>query len=223
MSGLRPSHFPTKRAPRAPTLNGRSHVPATVRVGSDVNHRALPNTLANLNCFYYVPFEINQRKDHMDWDLAIRRNREDLLKIIAMIFMTIGLIPGAVVSTLPRRGYYAAKRILRPAESAVRRVIFMGMRRMSVPEYERRPGPTAKPKLKPKPRNTAGRAPAFPLIDIRKTFDERPVSDATGPWASEPFASEEEPIDAKKPVPQARRAPTCAGRSAGTGQAHGPA
>ena len=64
----------------------------------------------------------------MDWELAIRRNRDDLLKIIAMIFMTIGLMPGAVVATLPRRVYYAAMRILRPAESAVRRVIFMGMR-----------------------------------------------------------------------------------------------
>ena len=132
----------------------------------------------------------------MDWELAIRRNREDLLKIIAMIFMTIGLMPGAVVATLPWRVYYAAMRILRPAESAVRRVIFMGMRRITVPEYEPRPSPTAK--LKPKPRaQFAKRAPAFSLIDIRKTFDERPVSDATGPWASEPFASEEEPIDAR--------------------------
>ena len=77
----------------------------------------------------------------MDWELAIRRNREDLLKIVAMIFMTIGLMPGAVVATLPRRVYYAAMRILRPAESAVRRVIFMRMRGLTVPEYEPRPQP----------------------------------------------------------------------------------
>ena len=120
----------------------------------------------------------------MDWELAIRRNREDLLKIVAMIFMTIGLMPGAVVATLPKRVYYAAQRILRPAESAVRRVIFMGMRGLTVPEYQPRPSTAAKPKLKPKLRDTADRVPAFPLIDIRKTFDEPPVSDATGSWAS---------------------------------------
>ena len=132
----------------------------------------------------------------MDWELAIRSNREDLLKIVAMIFMTIGLMPGAVVATLPRRVYYAAMRILRPAESAVRRVIFMGMRGLTVPEYEPRPSPTAKLKSKPRAQS-AKHVPAFPLIDIRKTFDERPVSDATGPWTSEPPFSDDDPIDAK--------------------------
>ena len=74
----------------------------------------------------------------MDWELAIRRNREDLLKIVAMIFMTIGLMPGGVVATLPRRVYYAAQRILRPAESAVRRLIFMRAHGMTVPEPKSR-------------------------------------------------------------------------------------
>ena len=79
----------------------------------------------------------------MDWELAIRRNREDLLKIVAMIFMTTGLMPGAVVATLPRRVYYAAQRILRPAESAVRRLIFMRAQGMTVPEAKPRPDPAA--------------------------------------------------------------------------------
>ena len=104
-------------------------------------------------------------------------------------------MPGAVVKTLPRRVYYAAMRILRPAESAVRRVIYMRMRNLSVSEYE--PCSRKADTSKPKPRNTPGRVPAFPLIDIRKTFDEPPVSDATGPWASTPIPSEDEPIDAK--------------------------
>ena len=129
----------------------------------------------------------------MDWGLAIRRNREDLLKIIAMIFMTMGIAVGASVSTLPRRVYYAAQRILRPAESGMRRVIFMRMRGMDVSEYEPRPAPRPS---KPRARS-AKRALAFPLIDIRKSFDERPVFNATGHWASKPIPSDGDPIDAK--------------------------
>ena len=110
----------------------------------------------------------------MDWELAIRRNREDLMKIVVMIYMAMamGIAVGASVKTLPRRVYNAAQRILRPAESAVRRVIFMRMHEMTVPEYGSRPRSTTK--SKPRPRSTTERIPAFRLIDPRKNFNERP-------------------------------------------------
>ena len=104
-------------------------------------------------------------------------------------------MPGAVIATLPKRVYYAAVRILRLVESAVRRLIYMRMRGTCVPEYQ--PCPRKAETSKPKPRNTAGRVPAFPLIDIRKAFDEPPVSDATGPWALDPIPSDDDPIAAK--------------------------
>ena len=100
----------------------------------------------------------------MDWELAIKRNREDLLKIVGMMFTAMSLIPGAVAATLPKSVYYAVQRILRPAESALRRLIFLRMRGLAVPEYE----PRSKSKTNRKPRAGSGkRKPAFPLIDPR--------------------------------------------------------
>ena len=134
----------------------------------------------------------------MDWELAIRRNREDLLKIVAMIFITIGLMPGTVVATLPRRVYYAAQRILRPAESAVRRLIFMRAQGMTAPEVKSPPGS----KSKDTPRNNAPEhVPAFCLIDPRKNFDDhrtqlRSIYDP--PPVPVPPLPEDDPIDSKQ-------------------------
>ena len=140
-----------------------------------------------------------------------------------MIFMTIGLMPGAVVATLPRRVYYAAQRILRPAESAVRRLIFMRAQGMAAPEVKSRPG--SEPNQK-KPRGTsAGHLPAFCLIDPRKNFDNhraqlRSIYDP--PPVPVPPLPEDDPIDSKQLFQPSGAPATRAGRSAGTGDAHGP-
>ena len=57
----------------------------------------------------------------MDWTLAITRNREALLRIIAALYALVGLTNGAAFLRLPRHIYRAMSRVLRPAESAVRR------------------------------------------------------------------------------------------------------
>ena len=113
-----------------------------------------------------------------------------------MIFMTIGLMPGAVVATLPRHVYYAAQRILRPAESAVRHLIFMRAHGMIAPESKPRSDPPPSSKQK-KPRTSTERTRAFRLIDPRKNFDDcyEPLHGGDGPHIPVPSLPEDDSID----------------------------
>ncbi len=64
----------------------------------------------------------------MDWALAINRNRDLLMRIIASLFAMVGLAENAMPATLPRHVYRAVLRLLRPAESAVRRLVIIAAR-----------------------------------------------------------------------------------------------
>ena len=77
----------------------------------------------------------------MDWALAIERNREPLLRIIAALFAMIGLAEGGAVERLSRPLYRAVLGVLRPAEAAVRRLIIVAARGMAVKPRQRRPAP----------------------------------------------------------------------------------
>ena len=71
----------------------------------------------------------------MDWDLAIKRNSEALVEIVADLFAMLGLLLLALtdtVSRLPWPTYRAVLRILRPAESALRRLIVIAARGLVV-------------------------------------------------------------------------------------------
>ncbi len=68
----------------------------------------------------------------MDWALAIDRNREALLRIVAALFAMAGLAEGANAATLPNSIYRAILRILRPAESATRRLVIILARGLTV-------------------------------------------------------------------------------------------
>jgi hypothetical protein len=69
----------------------------------------------------------------MDWDLAIKRNNEALIEIVADIFAMLGLVALTdTVSRLPWPAYRAVLRILRPAESALRRLIVVAARGLVV-------------------------------------------------------------------------------------------
>ena len=67
----------------------------------------------------------------INWAKAIEKNRDALVRIVAVLFSIAGLDDNETVATLPRvtRNYLA--RILRPAESAVRRLIIIAARNMS--------------------------------------------------------------------------------------------
>jgi hypothetical protein len=81
----------------------------------------------------------------MDWDLAIERHRVPLLGIVAWLFAKIGLTEGKTVERLSKPLYRFVLSILRPAESAVRRLIVVAARDIVVEPREPRP---AKPRTK---------------------------------------------------------------------------
>ena len=68
----------------------------------------------------------------MDWARAIERNSEALKGIIADLFVMLGLSGEATVSRLPRSVHSAVLRVLRPAESAMRRLIIIAARGLVV-------------------------------------------------------------------------------------------
>ena len=77
----------------------------------------------------------------MDWDLAIEQQSTALRRIIASLFALAGLnadastAPGS--ATLPRHLYRAALLVLRPAESALRRLIIVVARDVVVVQIGR--------------------------------------------------------------------------------------
>ncbi len=77
----------------------------------------------------------------MDWDVAIERNREPLLRIIATLFAMIGLTGTDAVERLSRPLYRTVLGVLRPAEAAVRRLIVVAARGMVAKPRQRRPAP----------------------------------------------------------------------------------
>ncbi len=101
----------------------------------------------------------------MDWDRAIERNREALLRIVSALF---GMIAAARMSgpaglMLPRRVWAAVLFVLRPAEAAVRRLVVIAARGMTA-KY-------APPRAMPAggfAQVDVPRAPVFRLIDPLK-------------------------------------------------------
>ncbi len=64
----------------------------------------------------------------MDWDSAIKRNSEALKGIIEALFVLLGLDRTDAASRIPRSLHSAVLQVLRPAESAVRRLIVIAAR-----------------------------------------------------------------------------------------------
>jgi len=75
----------------------------------------------------------------MDWDLAIKRNSAVLAGIVADLFLMLGLVGEATAARLPWPTYRAVLRILRPAESALRRLIVVAARSVVVKPAVSRP------------------------------------------------------------------------------------
>jgi hypothetical protein len=99
----------------------------------------------------------------MDWDLAIKRNREALKGIIAALFAMLELGGTDRMARLPHSLHRAVLRVLQPAESALRRLIVIVARGLVVKLAPSRPMP-AGPII-----GKGGRSlPAFKLLDPRK-------------------------------------------------------
>lgn len=99
----------------------------------------------------------------MDWALAIRRNRETLLCIVAAIAALLG---GRSPDAVARRLRSAALALLRPAEAAARRLIVIAARGLVV-------APRPSPVFAAASLGDAGasdRRPAFRLFDRAKRY-----------------------------------------------------
>jgi hypothetical protein len=93
-----------------------------------------------------------------DWSGAIQRNSEPLRAIIAALFAMLGVGP---LSTAVHRAILS---VLRPAESAVRRLIIVAARGLVVEL------PASRPMVKQPIRKGGTSRPSFKLFDTRKNF-----------------------------------------------------
>jgi hypothetical protein len=102
----------------------------------------------------------------MDWELAIKRNSEALIGIVVELFAMLGLAGTEMAARIPQNLHRAVLRLLRPAESAVRRLIVIAARGLVVKLAPSRPMP--KGKVIGKGGNSR---PSFQLFDPRKNFN----------------------------------------------------
>jgi hypothetical protein len=96
--------------------------------------------------------------------LAIKRNSEALNGIVAALFAMLD----ATVARIPRSVHGAVLRVLRPAESAVRRLIVIAARGLVVKVVPSRPMPKGHIIGK----GGGNSVPSFKLFDTRKDFPE---------------------------------------------------
>jgi len=104
----------------------------------------------------------------MDWDLAIKRNSEALNSIVAALFSMLGIVGGATVGRIPKPLHSAVLLVLRPAESAVRRLIVIAARGLVVKAAASR----TMPKGQMIGKGEGNPVPSFKLFDTRKDFPE---------------------------------------------------
>jgi hypothetical protein len=103
----------------------------------------------------------------MDWARAIERNSEALKGIVEALFAMLGLAGDATVARIPRSVHSAVLRLLRPAESAVRRLVVIAARGLVVKLAVSRPMPKGQ-----MIRKGGTPRPSFQLFDPRKNFAE---------------------------------------------------
>ena len=92
----------------------------------------------------------------MDWAAAIDRNRNALIAVVETLFRMLGLAGDATLARLQPHLRRKVLRLLRPAESACRRLIVIAARGLALP-----PPPVAR--VKPLGQNRQGASCAGPL------------------------------------------------------------
>ncbi|MBZ0259162.1 MAG: hypothetical protein K8F90_00970 [Hyphomicrobiales bacterium] len=107
-------------------------------------------------------------KSEFDWAGAIARKSEALRGIIEVLFALLGLDGSDAASRIPKSLHSAVLGVLRPAESAVRRLIVIAARGLVVKLAPSRPMPKGHTITK----GSGNRLPAFRLADTRKNMPE---------------------------------------------------
>jgi hypothetical protein len=108
----------------------------------------------------------NRETTILDWARAIERNRDALTSIVAALFAMLGLQDGGTLGRIERELHRSVLRVLRPAESAVRRLIVIAARGLVLKPVPSRPWQKGRVIKQ-------GSTPclSFPLFDTRKRFD----------------------------------------------------
>ena len=113
----------------------------------------------------------------MDWALVIRKNRAALLGIVALLFTQAGLVPQAKCAgrqdgsiLLAPSVKRALLRLLRPAESAARRLIIIAAQGLSTPRAQ---AMSTLPDFMDFQPTSKCKVPTFRLVDPRKRFGHR--------------------------------------------------
>jgi hypothetical protein len=101
----------------------------------------------------------------MDWARAIEINQAALARIVAVLIAMVGLAAEGAMARLPRPLYRKALSVLRPAESAVRRLIVIAARGVAVKPHAVRPMPKGLALA-----GVGGARASFQLFDARKRF-----------------------------------------------------
>ena len=116
----------------------------------------------------------------MDWALAIRRNRDQLRTIVLALFALARMRVGGSLFILPRSTFSMVMLVLRPAESAVRRLIVIAAHNLAVKPCPPRDFVI----LGPRPEDPVSTMPdggipirAFKLFDPLKSFDLESIWD----------------------------------------------
>jgi hypothetical protein len=99
--------------------------------------------------------------------MVVNRNRDLLWRIVGSLFAMARIVEGGAAVMLPRNVYRAVMLILRPAESAVRRLIVIAARGLVLKLRPPRPVPAGVMSFSSA---SAARMPAFALIDPLKQF-----------------------------------------------------
>jgi hypothetical protein len=110
----------------------------------------------------------------MNWAQAIERNRDALKGILATIFLMLEQAGGAALTRMSRPLHRAVLSVLRPAESAVRRLIVVAARDLAVKPFPARPMPQV-----PFRRGEQRTRLAFQLFDPRPRLSLRRAGPAS--------------------------------------------
>ncbi len=120
---------------------------------------------SNFELHATVPESLMKPASYIDYQ------QKALQRMLAVLVVSIGGIDGGRIVVLPRYMRSKIFHFLRPAESALRRMIIVLAAALeqsgySAPKRTKRAAPT-----KPIPKGQRDRIPSFPLIDPRKHFD----------------------------------------------------
>lgn len=139
----------------------------------------------------------------VDWDMVIARNRELLLRIVAMLFAISGLAEDDAAGFLTRSSRNHVSRILRAAESAARRLVLIAAHRLAVFQpplgafmYGLNPDKTGRRPIGGHAGNDEAAVAPFGLLDPVKrfSFDPPKIRSKAFPRISTPGITEPAPI-----------------------------